>query len=109
MDYTVDVWGSQPVANDDCWAGEKFASLGEAEEFLASVMGELEKGHRVFNGYCGNNSIAYLVLDGPDAHREICNKFYKPTPVDYSADRSEAAMQAGMAFGCDGYNDMMGY
>ncbi|MDH5523042.1 MAG: hypothetical protein OEY01_03430 [Desulfobulbaceae bacterium] len=41
----------------------------------------------------------FCLVEGNEALRE----------ADRRADRQEYAMQAGMAFGCDGYNDAMGY
>jgi len=108
-DYTVDLWGSEPFTDDDCWAGAAFATREEAEAYLKEVVEELESGKRVQGGYCSNKDTEYVVLDGPDVHREVRIKSFSPEPVDYSDWDNEMAMQAGMAFGCDGYNDVMGY
>ena len=100
LPYTVSFWGSHPDDdNDDCWTGEDFASLGEAME--------------AFRGECLDRDVAYILVDGPDVHTTRKNPHHRPRkrrPAgEDDADRSERAMQAGMAFGCDGYNDEMGW
>lgn len=48
-------------------------------------------------------------VEGPDYDR-ICRECKRQAEAEDDDDwRQEQAMQAGMAFGCDGYNDYMGY
>jgi hypothetical protein len=97
--YSVDYWGSHPDDdNDDCWTGEDFATLEEARARFAA---EVPTYYR--------SSTAYVVLDGPGVHEERRNPGFKPAREVDSEWRREMAMEAGMAFGCDAYNDAMGY
>ena len=97
--YRVDHWGSHPdLENDDCFTGDDFEALEEAKasKFYAR----------------GHYSVQYIVLDGPDIHEVRKNPNYSAKACrfdDSSLERSERAMQAGMAFGCQGYNEEMGY
>ena len=100
--YSVNYWGSHPDAgNDDCWTGRDFDTREEAENVFLSE----------FKGLPGTPSrdVAWIELDGPAVHRERANPGFRPSRDDDSAERSERAMQAGMAGGCDWYNDEMGY
>jgi hypothetical protein len=95
--YSVLGFGSHPddAGNDDCYTGQDFATLTEARvAYLAAH--ELE--------------VAFVMLDGPDVNeiRQIPNRRVSRR-VDDGEWRREIAMQAGMAFGCAGYNDAMGY
>jgi len=97
--YTVSFWGSHPdEENDDCWTGEDFTSLDEA---MAA-----------FRAECQDRDVACVMIDGPDLNIIRHNPGHRPRRRDadsYDLERSERALQAGMAFGCDGYNDEMGY
>lgn len=117
--YSVDLWGSNPdeTDNDDCWTGENFATLDEA---LAC--------YRALAGSIGNFALAdqldkvtgydweFVVIDGPDVHDVSPNpdqprqrRHRRERQADDREWKREQAMQAGMAFGCDGYNDEMGW
>lgn len=112
--YSVTLWGSNPdeTDNDDCWTGEDFATRDEAiAAYRAIVMfpttGALVEG-------CGHWE--FVMLDGPDTHevtaqpdRAASRRHRREMARDAASWRQERAMQAGMAFGCDGYNDEMGY
>lgn len=96
--YSVTHWGSHPDKdNDDCWTGDDFDTLEEAKA------SEMYKG--------GDFSTEYIMLDGPDINEVRKNPNYsaKEKRLNDSLDRSEFAMQQGMAFGCDGYNEAMGW
>lgn len=106
--YTVDLWGSHPDANnDDCWTGTDYATLAEA---VAAFEAEVEG-----STYCPSYTVAFVVLDGPDVHRERANPAFDPRRIEREeraerrAERREFATQQGMAFGCDGFNDAMGW
>lgn len=98
--YSVNYWGSHPdLENDDCFEGEDFGSAEDA-----------------IHAYWQNPidySVAFIELDGPGINevRPSPNhnaKQVKRDLLDLDG-QSERAMQAGMAFGCQGYNDEMGY
>lgn len=57
--------------------------------------------------FCDSGT-AYIELDGPGVNRVRKNPGYRPES-DTDDWQREQAMQAGMAFGCQGYNDMMSY
>jgi hypothetical protein len=84
------------------------------EEALAAYANPLAYGA----GMADLRSSAYVELtrvvevnaDGVDVVERLQirkNPDHRPTRDDQAAWRREAAMQAGMAFGCDGYNDVM--
>ena len=92
--YSVNYWGSHPDAgNDDCWSGEDFATLVEAESAFARNPG---------------SCVAFVELDGPDVYR--VRKVRDPRRADDDrAWRDEIAREEGMLCGCDAYNEVMGY
>lgn len=103
LTYSVLLFGSHPdEENDDCWTGDDFATREEAERVLADPWRHFDAGY--FRA-----DTAYLVLDGPDVSQTIQNPGFRPSRRDDSDWRRESAMQAGMAFGCVGYNDAMGF
>jgi hypothetical protein len=97
--FVVLCWGSPPTENnDDCWTGVDYATLAEAEDaFAAPVTGvDARDTHTV-------------ELSGPGVYRTRLNPGFSPEPDDCDDWKRERAMQAGMSFCCDGYNDEMGY
>jgi hypothetical protein len=96
--WSVNHWGSHPDAdNDDCFTGDDFDSL------------ELAKASALYQG--GTFDVAFIELDGPGIYEVRPNPNYsaKACKFEDSLERSERAMQAGMAFGCQGYNEEMGW
>jgi len=93
---SVNFWGSHPDEdNDDCWTGADYDSLAEAKvEFEKEV---------------ADREVAWIVLDGPGIHMERKNPNFNPAPDNDDEWRREIAMQAGMAGGCDAYNEVMGW
>lgn len=113
--YSVTLWGSNPdtTDNDDCWTGDEFVTSEEAITCYRSIRmwptdGQLPK-------VCGYDW-EYVMIDGPDLHEVTANSDQR-TQRGHRRDRaasdrmwaSEVSHQAGMAFGCDGYNDAMGW
>ena len=95
--YTVNYWGSHPDQdNDDCFTGADYATLAEAEAVLSAGSSDC--------------SVQFIQLDGPNVNIVVGNPNYsaRECALDDSWQR-EQAMQAGMAFGCEGYNDAMGW
>lgn len=96
--YNVNFWASHPENdNDDCWNVEEFETK---EDALACFKRDADR------------DIEYIELDGPDSYELRNNPAFSPTTTRNDDDddwKQEAAMQAGMAFGCAGYNDAMGY
>jgi hypothetical protein len=105
--YTVDLWSCEPLTDDGCNTGDDFTNRESAERAFKLVCEALERGERIWHSTCA--ATGWVVLDGPDVHKEYTVKAYSPEPDNGDDWRREAAMQAGMAFGCDGYNDAMGY
>jgi hypothetical protein len=113
--YTVDLWGSNPdtTDNDDCWTGESFSTRDEAVLAYRNVV-MLPDHNQLVRG-CGGDW-EFVCIDGPDVHEVTANPD-QPRQERHRRDRArsanewkrEQAMQAGMAFGCDGYNDEMGF
>jgi hypothetical protein len=102
MSYSVNLWGSHPKnGNDDCITGADFPTLEKAEHCAANLRATFTA--RSVKG------AEWIEIDGPDHNSCKRNPDYVPSRDDDSAERSERAMQAGMAFGVQGYNDAMGY
>ena len=106
--YSVNLWGSLPEEeNDDCWTGADYATLAEAQTAVTALAVEFPHQDLSY--------IAFIEIDGPDHYSVIPNpKFDKKhrdreRAQDDAEWKRERAMQAGMAFGCDGYNDEMGF
>lgn len=93
--FSVNFWGSEPGTNDDCWCGEDFDSFDDAV---------IE-----FNKECDDKDVAWIELDGPGIYFSRKNPSFKESKKDSSEWKREIAMQAGIVFGCDGYNDEMGW
>ena len=98
--FSVCEWCSHPDdGNDDCNTGMDYATVEEAREaFLAAFP----------------RSAAFIELDGPGVREVRRNPVARRRTAerDHAHDRAwrhEIAMEAGMAFGCDGYNDAMGF
>jgi hypothetical protein len=99
MKYSVLHWCSHPdLGNDDLSTVRDFDDLDEALAFYNSD---------------AESEVEYIELDGsPDAlgrNPVRKNRTYIDTPDDDSEWRREMAVQNGMAFGCQGYNDTYGW
>jgi hypothetical protein len=107
--FSVLLFGSHPdEENDDCWSGAEFDTEAEARACLDNPWATFERGYFAA-------STAFIVLDGaslPDLVIKT-NPGFRPnrSPGDRIDGewKREAAMQAGMVFGCQGYNDEMGW
>lgn len=117
--YSVDLWGSNPdeTDNDDCWTGASFATIDEALELyraLAGSIGNFELAAQLDK--VTGHDWEFVCIDGPDVH-DVSPNPDQPRQRRHRSERRrqdgewqrEHAMQTGMAFGCDGYNDAMGY
>jgi hypothetical protein len=101
--YTVNLWDSHPDENnDDCNTGLDCATLEEAKEAFNNPW-------EYFNVLYFKTNTMWFILDGPDCYMERKNPDYKASKHNNNDWLEEQAMQAGMAFGCDGYNDAKGY
>jgi len=109
--YTVDVkatpWGEPE--NDDIFCGADYDDqIFEAQEaFRALSEGRLPVDWSGKFDYAGMWVI--LHSEGDMLHEAQIPGERKVEPDDDSDWKREQAMEAGMAFGCDGYNDVMGY
>jgi hypothetical protein len=114
--YSILLWQSHPnQENDDCCTGVDFSSKEEAERIFASEnpIEELSKHTKEparFRSYYSD--IPFIELDGTalpgedNPVRQLC------APKSHRDDEEwtrEFAMQQGMAFGCEGYNEAMGW
>ena len=101
-DYAVNFWASHPDAdNDDCISGKDFDTLAEA---LACF-----HARPTFSDGRPVTGTAYVEIDGPGVYRVRKNPDCRPTRQTDREWQDEIAWQAGMAFGCQGYNDARGY
>jgi hypothetical protein len=108
--YAVCLWGSKPGENDDCWTGKEFSSLEEAvsaynnpSEMSDSIAYDIKVALH-------DGSELWVELSGKGIDQSRCiSPGRKRTARENDDHRREMAMEAGMAFGCDAYNDMMGW
>lgn len=111
--YSVLLFATHPdQGNDDCCTGWDYPTLEAAKAFAANL--------GTFRTDMVWLSIAlvtheWIMIAGPESEEVIRNPCFdrklraKHAKADRDADRSEYAMQQGMAFGCQGYNEAMGY
>ncbi len=111
MAYSLLFFITHPdLDNDDCMTGDDFETVTEARDAL-TAWPELHPKSEVY--LC-----RYVMIDGPDIHEVIANPHMDERAIaasdreerQYAKQcRREAAMQAGMAGGCEAYNDAMGF
>lgn len=101
--YSVNLYGSHPdKGNDDCHSG---ADFGTKEEALA-CFNDLSLG---FSEECLRRTLsctAFIEVDGPDINKVRANPSFRPSRDDDEW-RRELAMQHGMTFGCNAYNEWL--
>ena len=103
--FHVNLWGSDPaLENDDCWTGDEFATLEEAEAWFADPFANATP---LFLQY-HRTSTAFIELDGPGVYRVRSNPAFVPSDGRQDAWAQESRMQAAMAFGTAGWNDYEG-
>ena len=116
--FSILFWGSDPALSkpepgfededydEDCWKGRDYATEAAAR---AAFVEAVTVG--------GSFEVAYVELVGPGGISEVGrNPKFDAARVERERGRDEdavwrreIAMEAGMAFGVDGYNDAMGY
>jgi hypothetical protein len=112
--YSVTLWGSNPDETDSdvCWTGDDFATREEAIAAYRDVV--MFPADNALVKAC-DGDWEFVMIDGPDAHEVTANPD-QPTQERHRREvrhsdaewRRERAMQAGMAFGVDGWNEEMG-
>jgi len=102
MNYTVNLWDTHPDDGEDtCAIGADFATEAEARACVANLRGTFPRSYK---------DSPWVQLDGPGVHEVTRNPdAVAREPEGDDEWRREQAMQAGMAFGCEGYNEAMGY
>lgn len=109
-------WGDPRREDDDsCETGLDSPEDFERVDQLQLVADPFEEYAKFYKSVTGREwrplyDIQWVHLifdDGTEEFRR--NPRYRPQVDDDSAERCERAMQAGMAFGCAGYNDEMGW
>ena len=70
--YRVDLWGSEPGENDDCWTGDEFTTKEEAEFVYLNPEIHFRAAELA--------NTAWLELDGPNVHEERQMFGYKAKP-----------------------------
>ena len=119
MFFEIGYFGSDPaLENDDWWASCEvtFDTREEAvayARYLAANPEKIDSYSRTCTRVLVVMEVSRVEAHDPmhivDFHERIENPAFTPSSDDDSAWRSEIAMQAGMAFGCAGYNDAMGW
>lgn len=123
LPFTVLLWSVDPdVDGNDPDMGADFATLEEAIACYRALAMFPTTGHAarspdsatMAKNYTGVWS--HVMIDGPGVHevtaqpdRRALERYRKHLRLEDDGARTERAMQAGMAFGCDGYNDEMGW
>lgn len=122
--FSVTLCGRHPHAEDfdDAHTGEEYATLEEARAIFdaPNPIEALSRGNadpeRFISYYQGCTPYVWLLgpedeVPGGEQIREMpgAQKMLKRLAADDGEWRREQAMQAGMAFGCQGYNEAMGY
>lgn len=100
---------------DHISTGEEFEDLATATVIFqaanpvqALAEAKLKDAAQVANYVRAFGDTPYVWLDGPET--SLIRQLRPESKLaDDSEWRREIAMEAGMAFGCDGYNDAMGY
>lgn len=113
--YAVNLCTAHPDMDgfDHCSTGSDFATEAEARAVFEAAdpiraLAEAEDLYCSVAEFCTyHRDISYVWLDGPGVTG--VRKLREPPKRSSDHWKREAAMQAGMAFGCDGYNDEMGY
>lgn len=113
--YTVMLLNAHPSNNDcevvmsdefDCYADAKSA-FDNPNELPHGMQVEIRRAK--LQGY-----ELWMELDG-DEHNQLTQvsketeKYRRQCEAEARAERQERAMEVGMAFGCAGYNEVMGY
>ena len=110
LPFSVNLWGSRPGTADDCWTGGDFATLEEAEAAFVDPSTMSSYIAKSIAGAVRDGSELWIEMTGPQLQKERCLcRGRKNRKADRDDQRREMAMEAGMAFGCDAYNDMMGW
>lgn len=100
MNYTVNIWGSKPNTNDDCWNGKDFDNLDAALEcFNGIVEGQFHSSDAV--------STQWVEIDGPDIHRERRNPDYQHTADNDDDWLREIQHEHLMLHGLQGLGDLL--
>lgn len=107
MDTTVSLWLTHPdLGNDDCMTAADFATEAEARAAVADLDAH----------FCpaSSDGCAFVMVDGPGCHEVVerpgvAARARREVAQDHWLEVNEAAQQAGMAFGVDGYNDASGW
>jgi len=112
--YSVNIWQSEPFTNDDCWTGTDGLSLDAARALFADP--SIDPSFAKHLNGDGTTELWLSIQKDNDewlASDLVAKRKYsaatKAATDDDDAERREHAMMAGMAFGCAGYNDVMGY
>lgn len=108
--YNVLLWNSKPGTNDDCVTGHEFDNRKDALNAYNNLLACPPGMMREISIAQAQGSELWIEVDGDDLHLERC--IQRETEAHRRREArgcSEAAMLAGMAFGCEGYNDAMGY
>lgn len=106
--YTISLWSDKPVETDTCFVAEDFATEKEARMGLVDLSA-------TFHGMRKSDlDVPYIMLDGPGLQEiitrpETVKRYERERERHERECRNENAMQAGMVFGVQGYNDAMGY
>ena len=112
--YEINLWGSKPGTNDDCWTGIDMASRCDALSAFRDLEGLTVHLDRQVSRARIEGSELWIEISGPDVREERCiskeTEAYRiREAASERADQRQYAMEMGMGLGISAYNDAMGY
>ena len=107
-EFWVTYWSAHPEDEDACNTGFNFDNVEDAWKMFHDNDPRYTSGRRILHW-------RYVMIDGEGVNSIRSNPIFNDPDVrrshalDERAERSEFAMQAGMAYGVNAYNEAMGY
>lgn len=102
--FSVELWGSHPGDQDDCWTGADFPSRGEAEAAYNNPASVSPYFRRCVEQEDGELWVSLVTPEG-----ERFNRRLRSRPPRTEPRHSEWAWLQGMSFGPRAYNEACGF
>lgn len=112
--YDINLWGSKPGTNDDCWTGISMASRTDALAAFHDLEGLTSYLEREIQTAKREGCELWIEISGPDEREDRCishetEAYRARQEAEERAELQQRAMDMGMGLGIDAYNDAMGY
>ncbi len=107
MKLEVNLWGSKPRTDDDCWVGIDFDDQKDPEAGTKAAVAYWNPEKTDLVKFLDRGTGELWIEVACYGRTQMARKLRDASPDadDDSADRQERAMQAGMGLGIDAYND----